>query len=171
MTVTAAPTTPLPLGRLSRDECRLEDLEAILAAGLDPSAYPHAAAIEQGVLVYDAGTLAGAEADPERAAVLETELARALQEGPGIVVIAGAFGTGVVDRATAAFHALVAEQRARGGNAGDHFAAAGVNDRIWNALEKLAVAEPEVFVDYYANPSLALVSRAWLALTRTKKES
>ncbi|MGH3507416.1 MAG: phytanoyl-CoA dioxygenase family protein, partial [Nocardioidaceae bacterium] len=36
------------------------------------------------------------------------------------------------------------------------------NDRVWNALEKLALAEPGVFVDYYANDVLDLVSVAWL---------
>jgi ectoine hydroxylase-related dioxygenase (phytanoyl-CoA dioxygenase family) len=45
---------------------------------------------------------------------------------------------------------------------GDHFAKAGANDRVWNALEKLAVRDPEAFVDYYANDILALVSTAWL---------
>ena len=33
---------------------------------------------------------------------------------------------------------------------------------MWNALEKLAVRAPEVFVDYYANDMLALVATAWL---------
>ena len=36
---------------------------------------------------------------------------------------------------------------------------AGANDRVWNALEKLAVRDPETFVDYYANDVIALVSR------------
>src|ERR671927_491109 len=36
------------------------------------------------------------------------------------------------------------------------------NDRIWNALEKLAVRDPGTFVEYYANPALSLVSAAWL---------
>ena len=38
----------------------------------------------------------------------------------------------------------------------------GVNDRVWNALEKLAVADPEAFVDYYANDVVALAATAWL---------
>jgi ectoine hydroxylase-related dioxygenase (phytanoyl-CoA dioxygenase family) len=33
---------------------------------------------------------------------------------------------------------------------------------VWNALEKLALRAPEVFVDYYANDVLALVASAWL---------
>ena len=33
---------------------------------------------------------------------------------------------------------------------------------MWNALEKLAVRDPETFVDYYANDVIALVAAAWL---------
>jgi ectoine hydroxylase-related dioxygenase (phytanoyl-CoA dioxygenase family) len=67
-----------------------------------------------------------------------------------------------VDRLTAVFNALIAEQRASGAGAGDHFAKPGANDRVWNALEKLAVRAPDVFVEYYANEIIALVSTAWL---------
>jgi ectoine hydroxylase-related dioxygenase (phytanoyl-CoA dioxygenase family) len=45
---------------------------------------------------------------------------------------------------------------------GDHFAAAGQNDRSWNALEKLALRALEVFADYYGNNLIAAVCRAWL---------
>ncbi len=45
---------------------------------------------------------------------------------------------------------------------GDHFAKPGANDRVWGALDKLAVADPETFAAYYANDVLALVSEAWL---------
>ena len=94
---------------------------------------------------------------------MEAELARALLDGPGIVVLAGAFDDPwVIDRATRQFEAIIAAQRAAGGAAGDHFAAAGQNDRIWNALEKLALRAPEVFADYYANDLIAAVCRAWL---------
>ena len=68
----------------------------------------------------------------------------------------------VVGRVSAAFDAMIADERAAGGPAGDHFAAPGANSRVWNALEKLAVRDPEAFVDYYANDILALVSSAWL---------
>jgi ectoine hydroxylase-related dioxygenase (phytanoyl-CoA dioxygenase family) len=57
---------------------------------------------------------------------------------------------------------MIDAQRASGAAAGDHFAKPGANDRVWNALEKLAVRDPDVFVDYYANDVIALVSRAWL---------
>jgi ectoine hydroxylase-related dioxygenase (phytanoyl-CoA dioxygenase family) len=57
---------------------------------------------------------------------------------------------------------MITDEKAAGGAKGDHFAKAGANDRVWNALEKLAVRDPETFVDYYANDMIALVSRAWL---------
>jgi ectoine hydroxylase-related dioxygenase (phytanoyl-CoA dioxygenase family) len=100
--------------------------------------------------------------EPERRRDVQAELARALSDGPGIVVIKAAFATDVVDRATEAFTRLIDEQRAAGTAAGDHFAKPGANDRVWNALEKLAVTDPEAFVGYYANDVLALVSTAWL---------
>jgi hypothetical protein len=41
------------------------------------------------------------------------------------------------------------------------------NERIWNAPQKLTIADPARFVLYYANDILALVSYAWLGpLTR-----
>lgn len=140
--------------RPTEADCRLDDLLAVLADTTDLADHPHASGVEQEVLVYDA---AGALAAPP------SELVRALTDGPGIVVVRGAFpDVAVVERATAAFEELIAEQRASGAVAGDHFAPPGANDRVWNALEKLAVRAPEVFVEYYANPVLAAVATAWL---------
>jgi ectoine hydroxylase-related dioxygenase (phytanoyl-CoA dioxygenase family) len=108
------------------------------------------------VPVYDCGLLEGDR-------VVQAELVRALADGPGIVVFRGAFpDPEVVDRATEVFEALIAEQRASGAAAGDHFAKPGANDRVWNALEKAALYDPEAFADYYANDILALVATAWL---------
>ena len=93
---------------------------------------------------------------------LQTELIHALADGPGVVVFEGAFDHDVVDRASDAFTALIEAQRAAGGAAGDHFGKAGANDRIWNAAQKLALHDPEVFAEYYANDALAIVCEAWL---------
>ncbi|WP_328875220.1 phytanoyl-CoA dioxygenase family protein [Streptomyces sp. NBC_00287] len=135
---------------LSAEDCDLDAFRALVERTTDPADYPHAVAVERNVLVYD-GTAPG------------DELIRALTDGPGVVVFRGAFpDPAVVDRLTGVFEALIAEQRASGANAGDHFAKPGSNDRIWNALEKAALHDPEAFADYYANDVLALVSRAWL---------
>jgi ectoine hydroxylase-related dioxygenase (phytanoyl-CoA dioxygenase family) len=150
-------------GRLTEDDCRIADLKAVLDEATHPVRYPHAAAVEQGVLVYDAESLRGATASEAGLWDVRAELVRALTDGPGVVVFRGAFpDRTVVDRATAAFEELIVEQRASGAVAGDHFAPPGANDRVWNALEKLAMRAPEVFVDYYANDVLALVASAWL---------
>jgi ectoine hydroxylase-related dioxygenase (phytanoyl-CoA dioxygenase family) len=94
---------------------------------------------------------------------VRAELVRAFADGPGVVVFRGAFpNPAVVDRLTGVFDALITEQRASGADAGDHFAKLGANDRVWNALEKAALYDPEAFADYYANDILALVSTAWL---------
>lgn len=138
-------------------DCRVEDLAAVVAEVTDLGAYPLADRVEANVLVYQAQSLRAAE----RGAALE-ELARALGDGPGVVIIEGAVEPAVVDRATEVFFRIIDEQNAAGRSVGDHFAKPGANDRIWNSLEKLAVADPAVFVDYHGNDIIDLVSTAWL---------
>lgn len=124
----------------------------------DVSDYPHAADVRDNVLVYSAPAMAHT-ADRH---ALQAELIHALADGPGVVVFTEAFDTAVVDRASDAFFVLIEAQRAAGQSAGDHFGTPGANDRIWNAAQKLALHDPQVFADYYANDALALVCQAWL---------
>lgn len=138
-------------------DCSLDDLRALVSRTTDAAEYPLAADIRSNVPVYSAATVAGAERRE-----LQTELIRALSDGPGVVVFEGAFDEDVVDRAGTAFVALIEAQRAEGAAAGDHFGKAGANDRIWNAAQKLALHSPDVYAAYYANDTLALVSQAWL---------
>ena len=159
MTTTAASAVS---GRLHPEDCHLDDLLAVLAAETDPAGYPRADRVEQGVLIYSGAALGAATADQAGRQSVEAELARALSDGPGIVAFEGAFAPEVVDRATAAFERIIAEQRASGAQSGDHFAKPGANDRVWNALEKLAALDPDAFVDYYASDLLALAASAWL---------
>jgi ectoine hydroxylase-related dioxygenase (phytanoyl-CoA dioxygenase family) len=146
----------------AESDCKLEDFIALVSQETRLEDYANADAVEQNVLIY--GSRLGSYADtPEERADVQAELIRALSTGPGIVVFKGAFGdTAVVDRATKAFNEIIAEQKASGAVAGDHFAKPGANDRVWGALDKLAVREPEVFADYYSNDILALISEAWL---------
>ena len=148
---------------LSESDCRLDDLVSVLAEGTQLDRYPYARDVVAGVLVYDCAQIAPAMVDPTMRRALQAELAGALSDGPGVVVFAGAYeDVSVIDAVTAAFDDIIAAQRAEGGPAGDHFGEPGANDRIWNALEKLAVRAPDLFVRYYANDVLALVSQAWL---------
>ena len=148
---------------LSPDDCSLTDLLAVTSEKTDPGDYPRAAAVRDNVLIYDPARLTAELATADGRRAVSGELIRALRDGPGIVVFAGAFpDPSVVEAASAEFFALLADQRAAGGTAGDHFAAAGQNDRVWNALEKLAIRAPAVFAAYYANDVIAAVSGAWL---------
>lgn len=142
------------------EDAGLSGLLQVLTEQTDVADYPHATRVEHEVLVYDWATLRHTAEDDVTRRDVQAELARALSEGPGIVVLADAFDSEPLGRATAAFERMIAEQRASGTAAGDHFAKPGANDRIWNALEKLAVADPEAFVDYYANDAVALAAQA-----------
>ena len=159
MTITS---TSAAAGWIRPEDARLPELLEVLSERTDLSDYPHAARVEQQVLIYDWATLRHTVDEPSARRQVQAELARALAGGPGIVVFTGAFDAESLDRATGAFERMIAEQRANGTTAGDHFAKPGANDRIWNALEKLAVTEPDVFVDYYANDVVALAAQAWL---------
>src|SRR3954466_3685701 len=160
MTASAAARTTS--GWFTPDDCRIEDFRAVVETTTDLADYPYADEVRENVLVYGS-PLRGPAAPSAGRRNVQAELARALANGRGIVVFAAAFpDTGVVDRATAVFEAMIAEQKAAGVVGGDHFATPGANDRVWGALEKFAVRDPEAFAAYYGNDVLALVSQAWL---------
>jgi ectoine hydroxylase-related dioxygenase (phytanoyl-CoA dioxygenase family) len=159
----SVPHTLTRAARLRAADCDLDDFVALVEQTTDPADFPLADEVVDRVLVYDADRLRTEQSRENGADTVAAELVRALTDGPGVVAIRGAFpDTEVVDRATTAFEAMITEEKAAGGARGDHFAKAGANDRIWNALEKLALRDPETFVDYYANDVIALISRAWL---------
>lgn len=156
--MTRTPTaTARTAGWLHAADARLADLAALVGTPTDAATLPTAWTIEKGVPIYDGAMLR--RADRRR---VQAELARALADGPGIVVVTGAVPRAAVDRASSVFEELIVQQRRAGAGAGDHFAKPGANDRIWNALEKFAVRDPAAFADYYATDVLALVSQAWL---------
>ncbi len=142
---------------LHESECRLDDMIAIVEQPTELSEYPHAASIDKNTVVYDCDHLRSVVSDHGARLAVQAELAHAFLEGPGIIAFQRAFAdTAVIDQATTVFQAMIAEQRASGMAAGDHYAKPGHNDRVWNALEKLAVLDPQVFVEYYSNDIIAL---------------
>jgi ectoine hydroxylase-related dioxygenase (phytanoyl-CoA dioxygenase family) len=148
---------------LTAEECHLDDFAAIVERTTDLADYPFAREVASNVLVYEGGAVREAAASRDSRKALLAEWVEAMTEGPGIVVFRGAFpDTAVVDDATDRFWAMIDEQRAGNTGGGDHFAKPGANDRVWNALEKLCLRDPEVFARYYGNEVIALVSEAWL---------
>ncbi|WP_371582039.1 phytanoyl-CoA dioxygenase family protein [Streptomyces sp. NBC_01314] len=148
---------------LTEADCDLDTFRALVEQSTDPAAHPSAERVELNVPLYDSDRLRSLTATEEGRRTVQTELVRTLMDGPGIVVLKGAFtDPAVVDRASAAFRELIEEERTAGTARGDHFAKPGANDRVWNALDKMAVRAPDVFADYYANDMLALIADAWL---------
>ncbi|MFJ2606357.1 phytanoyl-CoA dioxygenase family protein [Streptomyces sp. NPDC091279] len=148
---------------LTESDCDLDTFRSLVEQSTDPADHPSAERIEQNVPLYDSDRLRSLAASPEGRRAVQDELVRALLDGPGIVVLKRAFtDPAVLDAASDAFRALIEEERAGGGARGDHFAKPGANDRIWNALDKVAVRVPEVFADYYANDILELIAESWL---------
>ncbi|WP_341487561.1 phytanoyl-CoA dioxygenase family protein [Pararhizobium sp. A13] len=91
------------------------------------------------------------------------EWARVLGEGPGVYVIRNAFtNLDALDEASGVFQSIIAEEREGGNAAGDHFAMAGANDRVWNSLQKLCLRAPRVYSRYIGNPVIEIACRSWL---------
>jgi ectoine hydroxylase-related dioxygenase (phytanoyl-CoA dioxygenase family) len=153
----AAPVRTTYLPWIDESDCRLDDFRAQVLRDADLADYPLATDLRSNVLVYSAATVGAADRR-----TLQSELIRALADGPGVVIFEDAFSPGVVDRASEAFFAIIDAQHATGDAPGDHFGKPGANDRIWNAAQKLALHAPQVFADYYANDALAVACQAWL---------
>lgn len=149
--------------RLRESDCSIEEFRALVSARTSLGDYPHAADVVSNVLFYDAARLVDKASDAEVRADIQDEFAHALLSGPGVVVFKKAFDARhAIAESTQTYRAIIAEQHAAGVGSGDHFAKPGANDRIWSALQKLALAEPEQYAKYYSNDILALVSEAWL---------
>jgi ectoine hydroxylase-related dioxygenase (phytanoyl-CoA dioxygenase family) len=148
---------------LSDADCSLDAFRRLVERTTDPATVPHARTVRSNVPVYDGDDVRRIARDEPARRALMAEWVDVMLNGPGILVFQLAFADpAVVDTATAAFEAMIAEQRASNTNAGDHFAKPGANDRVWNALEKQCLRDPAGFARYYANEVIALVSEAWL---------
>ncbi len=147
---------------LNAEECRIEDLEALLDDSTSKKDVPLATTIEKNVPGYDVATVESAYSNSNALRELGDEWARTLRSGAGIFIIKGAFSRQVIDASNEVLEALLAEQRENKVNNGDHFAPPGTNERLWGAQEKFAFRSAETYVDYYNNPTLALACAAWL---------
>lgn len=138
------------------DDCEISAFEALCSQTADPAALPRAAEITQNIPVYDAAT-----ADPGDTGLL-AEWATCLLRGPGVLAIRGAVTDhGALDTASARFRQIIADEKAAGASSADHFAA-GTNDRIWNSLQKLCLADPATYAACFAAPAIDAACRAWL---------
>ena len=143
---------------------QLSDFETICSRTTEPSTYPLSSTVTQNVPIYDANNYS--PLDTDQATALQDEWYHILSSGPGIFVLKGMYDPSqyaqTLSATNAAFQAIIDKERKAGGRIGDHFAAGGKNDRIWNSFSKHAFADPISFTEYYSNPWLKVVSEAWL---------
>jgi len=150
-------------GFFAPDACNLNEFKALIAQSVQRDCVPHASDVQNNVPIYDMAELRSALEDTVSRRDILTEWAQVLMSGAGVVALRGAYGeTGVLDDATAIYDSIIAAEKLENGGGGDHFAASGANDRIWNSLQKLCEAAPEVFLRYFANTSVAAICEAWL---------
>lgn len=152
-----------PDGYYSSELCDLEDFAEMVRREVTRADVPNASTIEKNIPVYDIPALADALTRRQTRRVLMSEWAKVLHSGAGVFVLKQAQPNhGAIDAATAAYGRIIAQEKAAGDNAADHFATAGSNDRIWNSLQKLCLAAPEVFIEYFACPAIDAAAEAWL---------
>jgi ectoine hydroxylase-related dioxygenase (phytanoyl-CoA dioxygenase family) len=135
----------------------------IVSQAADPADTPTASDIIRNIPVYEGQAVDAAAAIPEARQALLEEWATVFAHGAGILVIRqGMHSEQVVDRATAIFDRIIADEKRVAKGGGDHFAKPGANDRVWNSLEKHCLADPANFAAYYSSNGIALAAEAWL---------
>ncbi len=150
-------------GYFDAASCDLDAFKRLTSRTLDAASVPHAVAVEKNVPIYDVQALDDTLSDPERRRALLSEWGWVLGKSAGAIALKGAYDDGsVIDRATQVFNDIIVEERTGGAGKGDHFAASGANDRIWNSLQKQCLKDPEGFALYYGNPAIAAAAEAWL---------
>ncbi|MCB9452858.1 MAG: phytanoyl-CoA dioxygenase family protein [Anaerolineaceae bacterium] len=144
----------------SEADINIDDFKVLCSQQTDLADYPNAQSVAQNILIYDGQAFRTQLAQKETASALKRELARALKDGPGVLVIKAAYeDLSVIDRTTVLFREIVEAEKAGSGGKGDHF---GANERIWNSIQKACVKDPDLFIDYYSNPIMATACEAWL---------
>ena len=156
----AAPASPF---WLASENCDLQDFIATVSQSTALADYPHAASVEENILVYDCDAVRVLAGAPDSLRALQAEWGKALMDGPGVIVLQRAVADmDTLEQVSRVFRDLIAEQHASGQAGGDHFAKPGANDRIWNAQQKLCLRAPDAFARYYANPVFAWIAESWL---------
>ncbi|KAL5343840.1 hypothetical protein BJX70DRAFT_1309 [Aspergillus crustosus] len=143
------------------DSISLSSFKQICSRTTDPTLYPQATTISQNIPIYHTSTL-----DPTNTTTLQNEWYDILSTGPGIFVLKGMYApqkyASTLTATNTAFTRIINAERQSKGVKGDHFAAGGKNDRIWNSFSKHALADPPSFIEYYSNPWLKTVAESWL---------
>ena len=144
---------------LNQSQSDLKAFKAEVTRTVNRADVPNAVDVQKNIPIYDATKL---DYTGDHTALL-AEWAGVFRTGAGVLVIKNAFADHApIHAATQIFNDIIAQEKEASKDRADHFAAGGANDRIWNTLEKLCLADPAVFAAYHGNASLDAASRAWL---------
>ena len=139
----------------------LSDFSAGLEHEYEDQGYPNAVRVDQQVPVYDGNRLRVLDTSQWQA--VYHEWADCWLRGAGIIVISAFYARReTVNAMTRVLDRILDQEYKDQNTIGDHFNRQGTNKRLWNAVEKAAVADPRVFIDYYQNPLLGAAAEAWL---------
>lgn len=148
---------------LTADIGDFETFRQIVGQTANPADTPHATQVVRNIPIYDGASVDSTAGDPATRQALMEEWAHVFAQGAGIIVIRqGLADHAVIDRASAVFDQIIADEKQAAKGGGDHFAKPGANDRIWNSLEKHCLADPANFAAYFSSHSIALAAEAWL---------
>ncbi|KAF4464330.1 hypothetical protein FALBO_8831 [Fusarium albosuccineum] len=139
----------------------LDAFKALCSQKATKEQYPLATDIKENVPIYDLPDYS--RLTEEQKSALQDEWYRVLLHGPGVLVTAGLFQDHkVIDKATETYASIIQKENQGTKTAGDHFAGAGKNDRIWNSFSKHGLEDPASFLSYFSNPYLGLIFGSWL---------
>lgn len=150
-------TIPSRLYALS-DTPKVSNLAAVCNRTVSVKDYPLATDVQKNIPIYD---LTKHSSDKTSANALQDEWYEILINGPGVFVVQNMYTNhDILDATNIAFRNIIEREKSHA--KGDHFAAGGKNERIWNSFSKHGLEDPSSFVHYYSNPWLARVCEAWL---------
>lgn len=138
----------------------VEAFAAVCSKAPEPADFPLSETTDKRVVIYDGDRVRSQLSHDQKESQVRKEWCRCLKQGPGVFVVKRAYSDeAVLDSMTDIFRRIITAEETPGSSKGDHF---GNNERIWNSFQKSFFHAPEIAVDYYANPILALASRSWL---------
>ena len=150
------------MGYFDRESCDLDEFKVLTSQNLQAADVPLAAEVIKNVPIYDMAVLGAHLEDTDKRRALLAEWGWVFGHSAGVIALRGAYAdTAPIDRATKVFHEIIEEEKSVTSGA-DHFAAAGANDRIWNALQKQCMKDPDGFAEYVANTAIDAACEAWL---------
>ena len=147
--------------RISLTKLDFEKFQTLINSKVDISNLSFADDIEKSAVIYDINNVSNILSSNNRYKLL-SEWISTLKNGSGIVVIRQALPSFIIDDYNAVVNSIINYEKQNHIGGGDHFSATKTNVRVWNSLEKVCVADPEVFANYYSNSIIEAMSQAWL---------